>query len=512
METKSLWVETADKINFPALKADLEVDVAIVGGGITGLTAGILLQRAGKRVAIIDNAQIAMGETGFTTAHLTQILDNRYHTIISDFGEEKARLAADSKRAAINQIEALAREYDIACDFQRVDAFLYSENGGDAEDFDKEMEALRQVNISAELLLSAPLPFKTKQAIRIENQAQFHPRKYLLPMAHEIVRLGGKIFEHTRVLDVQDGPPCLVDTENGRIKAQHVIISANVPVTNWLFLNTKISAYRTYALSAKLRTPLSPAQALHSGLFWDSIDPYHYIRTYRGADGDFLIVGGEDHKTGEKTDTDARFKNLEKYARERFDIGDIPYYWSGQIINTLDGLPYIGLNTMSQHVYVSTGYSGNGMTFGTLGGMILSDLILGRKNEWASLYEAARLHPTASVINFVAENVGIPIHFIGDRLTNDEAQSTREIGKNEGKLMTIDGEKVAACRGADGVLHVHSAVCPHMGCIVHWNSAESSWDCPCHGSRFDAEGKVSNGPALEDLKPVALPKHFRTHA
>jgi len=375
MQTKSLWLETAGELKYPALEGDLDVDVAIVGGGITGLTAGILLQRAGKRVAIVDNAQIAMGETGYTTAHLTQILDNRYDTIISDFGEEKARLVADSKRAAIDQIEALAREYKISCDFQRVDAFLYCEQPEDAEDFVKEIEALRRVHISAELLSSAPLPFKTEQAIRIEKQAQFHPRKYLLPLAEEIINLGGKIFEHTRVTDATDGSPCHLVTEYGTITARNVIISANVPVTNWLFLNTKISAYRTYAISAKLRKPIKP------GLYWDTINPYHYIRTYRSAEGDFLIVGGEDHKTGEKTDTDACFKHLERYAKGHFDIAEIQYQWSGQIINTLDGLPYIGLNSLSQHVYVSTGYSGNGLTFGTLGGMILSDLILGRKNR-----------------------------------------------------------------------------------------------------------------------------------
>ena len=498
METKSLWVETAEQIHFPPLEADLEVDVAIIGGGITGLTSGILLLRAGKRVAIIDNAQIAMGETGFTTAHLTQILDNRYHQIIADFGEENALLAADSGRAAINMIESLANDHNISCDFQRVDGFLYAEQSDDAGDLDKEMEALRKVHIRAERLNAAPLPFKTAQAIRVENQAQFHPRKYLLPLAHEIVRLGGKIFEQTRVTDVKDGSPCHVETESGRVTAKHVIIAANVPVTNWLFLNTKISAYRTYALSAKMRSPLARA------LFWDTHDPYHYARTYQTDEGEILIVGGEDHKTGEKSDTDACFANLEKYARARFDIGDIQYRWSGQIINPLDGLPYIGLNSMAKHVYVSTGYSGNGMTYGTLGGMILSDLILERENKWASLYHATRIHPIASAEKFVSENINIPVHFLGDRLADGDAKSTLEIGRNEGRLMTVDGQKIAACRDEHGTLHARSAVCPHMGCIVHWNNAENSWDCPCHGSRFDAKGKVTNGPALQDLKPVEL--------
>jgi len=500
METKSLWVETAGKVTFLPLSEDIDVDVAIVGGGITGLTAALLLQRAGKRVAIIDNAQIAMGETGYSTAHLTQILDSRYGRIISDFGIEMARLAAESKRTAIDQIKALTREYGISCGLQNVPGFLYSESDLDQETLAEEVKALRLAGISAELIDAAPLPFKTSQAICVEDQAQFHPRQYLLPIAKEFVRMGGKIYENTRVLDVKDSEPCQVQTENNVITARDVIIAANIPVTNWLFLNTKLSAYRTYALGAKLRTPMKP------GLYWDTLDPYHYIRAYSDkTEGDFVIVGGEDHKTGTATNTEAYFHNLERYTRHRFDIESIPYFWSGQIIKPLDGLPYIGLNSLAKHVYVSTGYNGNGITFGTLGAMILSDLILEKENKFASLYQATRLHPSASIGNFVSENIGTPKHFIGDRLATDEAQSSHEIGCNEGKLMTVRGNKVAACRDADGVLHAHSAVCPHMGCIVHWNSAESSWDCPCHGSRFDAAGKVSNGPALQNLKPVDLP-------
>ncbi len=494
METKSLWVETAEKVKFPPLAGHIDADVAVVGGGITGLTAGILLQRAGKHVVILDNAQIAMGESGFTTAHLTRILDSRYYELIRDFGEEKAKLTAESKRAALDQIESLTRDYNIQCDFKRVDAFLYSEHHDDTEEFDQEINALSRVGISAERQSTAPLPFMTTKAIRIPNQAQFHPRKYMLKLAEEFVKLGGTIHEHTRVVDVHDGEPCHVDTENGKVTAAQVIVSANVPVVNWVFLHTKIAAYRTYAFCAPLH------KALPTALFWDNLDPYHYIRTYDSKEGNYVIVGGEDHKTGTQTDTEACFKKLEHYARERLEIGNITYKWSGQIIEPVDGLPYIGLNSLCQHVYVSTGYSGNGMTFGTLGAMILTDLIMGRKNQWSPLYEATRLHPTASLSNFVSENIDVPMHLIGDRLAKDETESLNHIKRNEGKLITIDGHKIAACRDSNDVLHTRSAVCPHMGCYVKWNNAESSWDCPCHGSRFDPEGKVCNGPAVQDLK------------
>ena len=275
-----------------------------------------------------------------------------------------------------------------------------------------------------------------------------------------------------------------------------VILSANVPVTNWLFLNTKIAAYRSYALCATTQKPVLP------GLYWDSLDPYHYIRNYQSDKiGDCLIIGGEDHKTGTTANTDECFARLERYAREHFDITEIECRWSGQIINPVDGLAYIGLNSMAKHVYVSTGYSGNGLTYGTLGGMIIADAISGRENRFAPVYQATRVHAMASIGKFISENVDTPVHFIADRLSNNIAQSVDEIKFNEGALLKCNGETLAAYRDENGELHTCSAVCPHMGCLVQWNAAETSWDCPCHGSRFDKNGKLQNGPAIADLKP-----------
>ena len=496
MQTTSIWVKETESKSYPEFEGSQDFDVAIVGGGITGLTAGLLLQRSGKRVAILDNAQIAMGESGFTTAHLTQILDTRYHKLISDFGVEKACLAAASHRAAIDLIEKLSTEYSIDCQFEKVPGYLYSETGDDNADFEKEINALAKVNIPAQLVESAPLPFSTKQAIRIDTQAQFSPRKYLLGLADEFTKMGGCIFEHSRVSNVTDGSPCKVQIENGTISAYDVILSANVPVTNWLFLNTKIAAYRSYALCATTQKPVLP------GLYWDSLDTYHYIRNYHSDKiGDCLIIGGEDHKTGTTANTDECFARLERYAREHFDITEIECRWSGQIINPVDGLAYIGLNSMAKHVYVSTGYSGNGLTYGTLGGMIIADAISGRENRFAPVYQATRVHAMASIGKFISENVDTPVHFIADRLSNNIAQSVDEIKFNEGALLKCNGETLAAYRDENGELHTCSAVCPHMGCLVQWNAAETSWDCPCHGSRFDKNGKLQNGPAIADLKP-----------
>lgn len=519
MHTKPIWMDSAlrsTQPHHPALKKNVIVDVAIVGGGITGMTAAILLQRAGKKVAIVDHAQIAMGETGHTTAHLTQILDTRYHQLLEDFGEDQTRQIATSHRSALYQIEKFVREYDIACDYKKVPGFLFREGSShgltrvtsakvasvqktDDHDLLTELETLHQLDIPAYLMEAAPLPFPTQQALRVDQQAQFNPRKYLLALAEEFLKLGGDIYEQTHVVNVMDGTPCRVETDYGALTALDVLIAANIPVTNWLMLNTKISAYRTYALAAKTKTQVE------SGLYWNTEDPYHYIRTFKNeADENMLIIGGEDHKTGTNDDTVSCFQQLEQYARAHFDLDAVTNYWSGQIIKPVDGLPYIGLNSMSDHVYVSTGYSGNGMTFGTLGGMLVSDQILGRENAWAPLFDATRVHPVASVKNFVSENKDFPAYFIKDRLSRPEEHSTDDVKHGEGKIISVSGKKIAAYRAPDGRVHCMSPVCPHMGCHVHWNGAESSWDCPCHGSRFDAAGKVINGPAVMNLKPVIV--------
>ena len=501
MHTKSLWVATTSKTSFPQLKENLSTDVAIVGGGITGLTTAILLLQAGKKVVVVDNAEIAMGETGYTSAHLTQVLDMRYHTLHSKFGEEQTRLIASSKRAAIQKIEELSLQYGISCGFQYVPGVLFSESKAGDDELNRELEAMNLAELSAEMVQGTALPFETRKALRIPHQAQFHPREYLLPLAQKIIQLGGKIYENTRVIDVQDGTPCVVSTERHKIKAAQVLLSANVPVTNWLFLNTKIAAYRTYAIAAVSN------KSIPAGLYWDLQDPYHYIRSYKNLDDEeYLVIGGEDHKTGTVTDTEACFKKLEEYAKNHFDIGAIPYKWSGQIIEPVDGLPYIGLNSMSKHVYVSTGYSGNGLTYGTLGAMIVSDLILGKANPWAKLYTATRLNVLASAERFIAENAGVVGHFVADHLHPSDEHSLDNVKPEEGKVLSIQGHQIAAYRSAGGTLHCVSAICPHMKGVVHWNKAESSWDCPCHGSRFDKDGKVLNGPALTDLAPVQFPR------
>ncbi len=493
--THSLWIDTSSAKTYPRLEGDIEVDVAIIGGGITGITAADLLKRSGKRVAVIDFSRVGCGETGHTTAHLTEVLDTSYQDLISNFGIDGGRLACQSSRKAIQRMEVNVQRLKIDCDFRRVPAWVFSETSDEIDWLHSEAEAALSLSVPNTLCDSAPSPFPVKKALRFDHQAQFHPLKYLRAIAETIPGDGSHIFEHTRAIDFQDGEPCKVTTERGTITCKSIFIAANVPISNRLFLHTKIAAYRTYAIAFKA----PEAKMIAGNLMWDTLDPYHYIRTAHINGEEYIIVGGEDHKTGHDVHTDTHFQNLIDWCGTRFDFIQVPYRWSGQIINPVDGLPYIGRNSMCDNIYVATGYSGNGMTFGTLAGMLVSDLILGQQNPWTELYAATRVKPMASAKQFLSENIDFPTHLISDRLSASQEPDLEHIRENEGALVRVGAKKIAAYRDTEGQMHMMSPVCPHMGCYVNWNNSEKSWDCPCHGSRFSPVGKLLNGPAVTDL-------------
>ena len=497
--TQSLWQAAEpgreDK-SFPVLSSDLRVDVAIIGGGITGITAALLLKRAGKKVAVLEQGRIGRGDTGHTTAHLTEVLDARFYELAENFGEDESRLAAESGRAAIDRIESFIREYGIDCDFERVPGFLFSEKRRNLRKLKREFKATGRLGVQASFVLEVPIPGGSAHvAIRFENQAQFHPLRYLKGLAEHIPGNGSHVFEGTAIRSMQDGEPCSVSSGPFVVLADEVIVATHSPVSNRIILHTKIAAYRSYALALRLKQGEPPR-----GLFWDTEDPYHYIRCYR----DLMIIGGEDHKTGFEVDAAERFARLEHYARAHFDVASVKCSWSGQIVKSVDGLPFIGRNPLSDHVWVATGFSGNGMTLGTLGGMILSDGICAEANRFSALYEPSRIKPLVSAKSYLSENIDLPLCFVGDRLTGSEVKRLADIGSGEGKLMRVDGKKLAVFRDSKGAIHACSAVCTHLGCHVRWNNAEGSWDCPCHGSRFDPEGKVLNGPAMRGLEKVPL--------
>lgn len=494
---ESLWIATSRATSFPELRGRLEVDVAIVGAGVTGITAALRLVEAGRRVALVDLDRAVSGETGHTTAHLTEAIDARYRTLRRDFGRDGARLAADASRSAIETIAQWARLHAPGSAFTRCDGYLFTDSDDDVEELRSEADAAREAGVDAEFTASVPLPFATRGAVQFRNQGQIHPRRYLLPLLEKIAETGSAILERTRIVNFEEDEVCTLTTEDGsRIVAHAVFVAANVPVNDRVKMHTRNFAYRTYAIAL----PAPPV----AGLFWDTADPYHYIRSETIDGTPYLIVGGEDHRTGTKRDTNEAYAALEEYTRSRFGLSGATHRWSGQIIEPADGLPYIGLNPGSKNIYIATGYAGQGITFGTAAGILVSDLILGRENPWAELFDPSRIKPLASAVDFVTENAAFPAHLIPDRLTKHDvdARSIDEVPAGEGRLVSINGKKRAVFRGEDGDVTLLSPVCPHMGCDVRWNREASSWDCPCHGSRFGPDGSVINGPATRDLKKV----------
>ena len=500
--TESLWRATHATPDFPPLARDLDPDVAIVGAGITGLTAAVLLSRTGLRVAVLERDRIASGETGYTTSHLTEAVDARYQSIIKDFGVEAALLVGRSQRDAISQIESLAASMRGAA-VERTPGYLYTEKAEDVAFLADELDAARRAGCAVEWVDDVPLPFPTRGGVRWERQAQVHATAYVTGLAKEAVSRGVAIFGNTIVKEVHEGEPCRLQTDRYHVRARHVLVAANVPVNNRVLLHTKIAAYRSYAIATEV------APGYLRGLFWDTADPYHYTREQQIDGRSYLIIGGEDHRTGEETKTELRYESLVDFARTRFPGGPVRYRWSGQIIEPVDGLPFIGPNSGSSHVYVATGYAGNGITSGTLAGMMFADHVAGRENAYADLYDATRVKPLASAYDYIAENAMFPAHLVKDRLTSSNAgvASPGDLRPGEGGIFAGEGGKIAVCRDEQGRLHGVSPVCTHLACDVAWNQAENSWDCPCHGSRFSPDGKVINGPAVSDLSPKPFPAH-----
>lgn len=498
MNHSSLWADTVSLPIFSPLSVDEEVDVAIVGAGIAGLTAGLQLQRAGQRVAMVEARRLGDGETSHTTAHLTEVLDTRYYSLESKFGRQGARAAAESSRAAIDKIELFIREFGADCGFSRVPGYLFAVTVPQRKLLEKEFDALQRMGSEVAWTDGFPLPITTQGAVRIERQAQFHPLEYLRELASQFMAAGGRIFESTRVLDVKDGVPCRVVTDAAELTAKEVLVLSHSPVSTKVGIHTKLASYRSYAIAVQHQDRFPP------GLYWDLDDPYHYLRTQETSAGNLLIVGGEDHKVGQNEDTEASFRHLEEYTQNHFGETQTQYRWSGQIVEPADGLPFIGKQPGTGHVYLGTGFSGTGMTFGTLAGLILSDLVLGTPNPWAALYDATRVKPFAQAREYIAENVDFPAHLAKDRLDTGEVSSPDEIPAGEGCRLRANGKMLAVYRDKKGTLHTRSAACTHMGCHVAWNKAEQTWDCPCHGSRFGVDGEVINGPATKALEEASV--------
>jgi glycine/D-amino acid oxidase-like deaminating enzyme/nitrite reductase/ring-hydroxylating ferredoxin subunit len=497
--TTSIWMTTVEIPSRPPLTKDINRDVCIVGAGVAGLTTAYLLADAGQSVVVLDDGAIASGETSRTTAHLVNALDDRYFEIESMHGEKGARLAAESHTAAIDQIEKIVTKENIDCHFERLDGYLFMPPGESSDLLDKELEAAHRAGLTeVKRIDRAPLkPFDTGVCLRFPRQAQFHPLKYLKALALAIEERGGLIFNRTHAQEFKDGTPCKVTTDKGQVvSARAIVVATNTPVNDWVAIHTKQAAYRTYVIGLRVSKG-----SITKALYWDTPDPYHYVRLEEAAGDEVLIVGGEDHKTGQADDMDERFDRLEAWTRERFpSAAEVDFRWSGQIMEPIDSLAFIGRNPGDKNIYVATGDSGNGMTHGTIAGILLTDLILGRENEWETLYDPSRISLRAA-LEFTKENLNVAAQF-GDYATAGDVAGAREIARGTGELIREGLRKIAVYRDSHGALHKCSAICPHLGCIVDWNSTEKTWDCPCHGSRFDPCGKVLNGPAITNLNPA----------
>ena len=473
----------------PALGADLTVDVAIAGAGLTGLTLALLLARAGLKVAVLERKRVGSGTTGSTTAHLTTALDVSYDALCGRIGDAGASTVAHSVRGALDQIEALALSFAAPCAFERVPGFRFAEKQSELGALEAEADSARRLGLDVDLERNASLPFGNEGALRFERQAQLEPVLYLDGLAQALLAAGGQLYEHSPVTEIGEGR---VEVRGGPcVGARFVIDATHTPIGLVASLQTRLAAMTSYVIAARLERPLP------SGLYWDCADPYHYVRTL-AAGSDIAIVGGEDHPTGREDDPGARQRALEHWTRARLPVQAVVARWSHELFEPSDGLPYIGAVPGDSTRLVAAGFSGTGWAFGTVAARLLCDLIVHGRSEWEEVYSPRRLSLRAAP-RVVSEQLHIARHFIADRIGSARGSSEGTLAPGSGRIERAGGRQVAVYRDAGGTAHRLSPRCTHLGCIVHWNDLEKTWDCPCHGGRFEPTGEVLYGPPTADL-------------
>ena len=500
--TTSVWMATANTPSQPRLKENIRTDVCIIGAGIAGLTTAYLLMQAGKHVIVVDDGAIGSGMTLYTTAHLSNEIDGLYSELEHIHGTAGTKVIAESHTAAIDRIEAIASEQGIACDFERVDGFLFTPAGESPEILDRELEAARRAGLrQVERLPRSPLAFfDIGPCLRFPRQGQFHPGKYLAGVADAIIRGGGRIFTFAHADRIQGGHDARVDVGAHKITAAAAVVATNSPVNDRVAIHTKQSPYMTYAIGIRIRRGSVPR-----ALLWDTADPYHYVRVATidaASPYDLLIVGGEDHKSGQAPENHMPHERLASWARERFPMFEaVELEWGGQVMEPHDGIAFIGPNPMdASNVFVATGDAGMGLTHGTIAGMLLRDLVLGKSNRWARVYDPRRSALKAPG-ELLKETANMAAQYL-DLVTPGEVDDVAKIPAGSGAVMRRGITKLAVYRDEQGTVHERSAICPHLGCVVQWNGETNTWDCPCHGSRFDKLGDVINGPANVGLSEV----------
>ena len=497
----SVWGKSANVQDAPALSSDASADVVVVGAGLAGLSVAYELARAGRSVVALDRGPIGGGMTARTTAHLASELDDYYHKLIELRGLDEARQVYQAQAAAVDRIEQVAREEGIDCDFKRLDGYLFLGPGTDPAVLERELEAAPQVGLAGVAWAErAPIPGRdTGRCLRFPDQGRFHPLKYLDGLARCIIRDGGRLHADTVVVGVEEeGEEVVVRTQGGPVvRARAGVVATNSPINDRVAVHTKQAPYRTYAIAGR-----APRGSVPDALYWDTLDPYHYARLQPADEGhDWLISGGEDHKSGEATDMEQRLARLETWTREHFPrLGAVERRWSGMVMEPVDRAAFIGRNHGNRNVYIATGDSGQGMTNGAAAGLIISALVLGRESPFAVAHAPTRVTLSAAG-EFLRENLTMAANMT-EHVRGGEIASIEELKPGEGAIVRQGLSKVAAYRDESGTLHLRSAVCTHVGCIVHWNPFERCWDCPCHGSQFAIDGTALNGPAIKALAEV----------
>jgi glycine/D-amino acid oxidase-like deaminating enzyme/nitrite reductase/ring-hydroxylating ferredoxin subunit len=502
LDTQPYWIRTAALETFPRLDRNITVDAAIVGGGIVGITAAYLLKMSGLTVALLERARCAAIDTGHTTAHLTMVTDTLLTDLASNFGRDTATAVWDAGSIAIDRIESHVAIEDIDCGFRRLPGFLHLAAGASRVSAD---DLRAQADLAGSLGFAASyvdrVPGTNTPGVRFEDQAVFHPRKYLAGLLAAIDGDGSYVFEESAADEVT-ADPLSVKSGSHAVTCGYVVLATHTPLmgkTNLAsatLLQSKLALYTSYAIAGRV-----PSDSIPHGLYWDTAEPYNYLRVEPGDRGDVIVFGGADHKTGQVTETKACFDALESVLRRRLANVDITDRWSGQVIETNDGLPYIGETAKDQ--FAATGFAGNGMTFGTVAAMMARDAVLGRRNPWAELFAPRRTKVRGGTWDYVRENKDYLYYLARDYVARHE-KSLRTVARNEGRVVDVQGTRIAAFRDARGLLTLRSAVCTHMACEVHWNTAERTWDCPCHGSRFRPDGAVISGPAESPLPEATV--------
>lgn len=490
----SLWLATATGIDYPAISPDerVETDVAVVGAGIAGLTTALLLKRQGARVALVEAGHVCAGVTAYTTGKVSSLHGLTYRKLRADFGAETARIYGQANEAAIELVAEFVDELGIECGWRRGPAFTYTTDEQTLARIREEVEAAQAAGLPASFTTETELPFDVLGAVRFENQAQFHARAYGLALASAIDGDGSRVFEQSRVVDVDASEGRCTVENGGTVEAEQIVLATHLPFLDRGGFFAKVSPQRTYLLAVEVEEEAPKGMYLGEG---------SQTRTLRSAeDGRYLVLGGASHKAGQEPDTPSCYAEIERWARDHYTVTAVAYRWSAHDYVPVDGLPYIGTLPFGDgRVWVATGFNKWGLTNGTVAATIIADGIAGHPNLWASTFDANRLDLAASAKKFVAENLNVAERFVGDRIRHLSGKEVSELEPGEGAVVEARGERVGAYRDPEGKLHAVSLVCTHLGCHVTWNPAERSWDCPCHGSRFDVDGAVLHGPALRPL-------------